>query len=119
MLLLARHLRDSGRSCDRMSILSQDGPVRDQYAAHGIRHVMTADFADYGVVIRNTIFAAAIVSPAAKFAKTVWWIHEGGNGLDHILRVPLNWPPFQDATAIVSPPDFHPDAPHRPFLGAL
>jgi glycosyltransferase involved in cell wall biosynthesis len=100
-----------------MSILSQDGPVRDQYAAHGIRHVMTADFADYGLVICNTIFAAPIVSPAAKFAKTVWWIHEGGNGLDHILRVPSDWPAFQDATAIVFQTEFQRDGLYRRFLG--
>jgi len=117
MLRLARHLRDSGRFCDTMSILSQDGPVRDQYAAHGIRHVMTADFADYGVVICNTIFAAPIVSPAAKFAKTVWWIHEGGNGLDHILRVPSDWPAFQDATAIIFQTEFQRDGLYRRFLG--
>jgi len=47
MLRLARHLRERGRSCDAMSILSHDGPLREPYAAHGIRHLITADFADY------------------------------------------------------------------------
>ena len=117
MLRLARHLRDSGRSCDTMCMLSRDGPVLEQYAALGIPHPVTADFADYGVVICNTIFTAPVVPHAAKFAKTVWWIHEGGNGLDHILHTPSDWPAFQIATAIVLQTEFQRDILYRRFLG--
>lgn len=117
MLRLARHLLERGLSCDVMSILSHDGPLREQYAALGIRHLITADFAGYGAVICNTIFAAPLVSPAAKFVKTVWWIHEGGNGLDHILGRPSDWSAFQDATAIVFQTEFQRDALYRRFLG--
>ena len=117
MLRLARQLRERGLSCDVTSILSQDGPLREQYAALGIRHLITADFAGYGAVICNTIFAAPLVSPAAKFTKTVWWIHEGGNGLDHILGRPSDWPAFHDATAIVFQTEFQRDTLYRRFLG--
>jgi glycosyltransferase involved in cell wall biosynthesis len=117
MLRLARHLRERGDSCDAMAILSHDGQLRQRYAALGIRHRITADFADYGSVICNTIFAAPIVPPAAKFARTVWWIHEGGNGLDHVLQRPSDWPAFQDAAAIVFQTEFQRDTLYRRFLG--
>jgi hypothetical protein len=117
MLRLARHLRDSGRPCDTMCMLNRDGPVLEQYAALGIPHPVTADFADYGAVICNTIFTAPVVPHAAKFAKTVWWIHEGGNGLDHILHTPSDWPAFQVATAIVFQTEFQRDVLYRRFLG--
>src|ERR1700730_3792868 len=116
MLRLALHLRDRGHSCDVMSILSHDGPLREQYATHGFRHLVTAEFTDYAVVICNTIHAAPIVSPAARFTKAVWWIHEGENGLDHILGEPSEWPAFQDAAAIVFQTEFQRDGIYRSFV---
>lgn len=116
MLRIASHLRDRGHSCDVMSILSHDGPLRAQYAAHGVRHRITAEFTDYDVVICNTIHAAPIVSPAVKFAKTVWWIHEGENGLDSIRDAPSHWSAFADATAIVFQTNHQKDNIYRSFV---
>ncbi len=98
---LARHLIERGHSCDVMAILSHDGQLRARYAALGIRHLITADFNDYDVVIANTIFAAPIVSAAAEFVATVWWIHEGENGLDDLRKAPAGRDAFEAATAIV------------------
>ncbi|HXP76490.1 MAG TPA: glycosyltransferase family 4 protein [Stellaceae bacterium] len=116
MLRVAIHLRDRGHSCDVMSILSHDGPLREQYAARGIQHRITAEFTDYDVVICNTIHAAPIVSPAAKFAKTVWWIHEGENGLDYIRDAPSAWSAFADAAAIVFQTEHQRDIIYRAFV---
>lgn len=114
---LARHLVERGDTCDVMAILSHDGPLRARYAALGIRHRITAEFKDYDVVIANTVFAAPIVSPAAKFAKTVWWIHEGENGLDSVRASPADRVAFEDATAIVFQTEHQRDGIYRPLLG--
>ena len=98
---LARHLVDRGHACDVMAILGHDGPLRARYASVRIRHRITADFKDYDVVIANTVFAAPIVSPAAKFTRTIWWIHEGENGLDDVRDLPAGRTAFEDASAIV------------------
>jgi len=117
MLRLARHLVDRGLSCDVMAILGHDGPLRARYAAHGIRHRITADFKDYDVAIVNTIFAAAIVPPAAKFTKTVWWIHEGENGLDSLRDSPADRGAFEHATAIVFQTEHQRTTIYRDLLG--
>jgi glycosyltransferase involved in cell wall biosynthesis len=117
MLRLARHLVERGDICDVMAILSHDGPLRARHASLGIRHRITADFKDYDVVIANTVFAASIVSPAAKFTKTVWWIHEGENGLDSVRASPADRVAFEDATAIVFQTEHQRDGIYRPLLG--
>jgi len=117
MFRLAIHLRDRGHSCDVMAILSHDGPLRRDYEVRGIRHRVTADFNSYDVVICNTIFAAPIVSPAAKFTRAVWWIHEGENGLDTLREGPSDWTvAFVDATAIAFQTEYQRDGIYREFL---
>jgi glycosyltransferase involved in cell wall biosynthesis len=117
MFRLAIHLRDRGHACDVMAILSHDGPLRRDYEIRGIRHRVTADFNSYDVVICNTIFAAPIVSPAAKFTKTVWWIHEGGNGLNTLRERPSDWTvAFVDATAIVFQTEYQRGGIYRQYL---
>ncbi len=115
MFRLARHLTDRGHRCDVMAILSHDGPLRAHYAALGIRHRIAADFKDYEVVIVNTVFAAKIVSAAA-FAKTIWWIHEGENGLDSVRNAPADRLAFADATAIVFQTEHQRDGVYRSLL---
>jgi len=117
LLRLARHLVEHEHSCDVMSILSHDGPLRARYAALGIRHLITADFGDYDVVIINTVFAAPIVSPAAQFARAVWWIHEGENGFDDVRDLPAGRAAFEKATAIVFQTEHQRNTIYRPLLG--
>jgi glycosyltransferase involved in cell wall biosynthesis len=117
MFRLARHLLTRGHSCDVMAILSHDGPVRAQYAAHGVRHRIAADFKDYDVAIVNTIFAAPIVPSAATFTKTVWWIHEGENGLGSVRDSPADRGAFDRATAIVFQTEHQRTAIYRDLLG--
>jgi glycosyltransferase involved in cell wall biosynthesis len=116
LLRLARHLVERGDSCDVMSILSHDGPLRARYAALGIRHLVTADFKDYDVVIPNTVFAAPIVSAAATFTKTIWWIHEGENGFEDVRDLPAGRAAFDAATAIVFQTEYQRDKIYRPLL---
>ncbi len=118
LLRLARHLQERRHRIDAMSILSHDGPLRRQYAALGIPHRITAEFTDYDVVICNTIHAAPIVSPAARFARTVWWIHEGENGLETLRGAPPAWAiAFRDASAIVFQTEHQRDGIYRSLLG--
>jgi glycosyltransferase involved in cell wall biosynthesis len=116
MFRLALHLREGGHSCDVMSILSRHGPLREHYAAHGFRHLGTAEFTAYDVVICNTIYSLPIVSPAASFTRVVWWIHEGENGLEYVFGMPPGPRAFQDATAIVFQTTFQRDSIYRSFV---
>ena len=116
MLRLARHLQARGHPCDVMAIASHDGALRREYAALGIEHRTTSDFQDYDAAICNTIFAAPIVSPAARFTRTIWWIHEGGNGLDIIRERPSDFNAFRAATAIVFQTEHQRDRLYQPFL---
>jgi hypothetical protein len=61
MLRLATHLRERGNTCDVMSILSHDGPLREQYAAHGIRHLITAELTEAAFSARFDAMLEAIL----------------------------------------------------------
>jgi glycosyltransferase involved in cell wall biosynthesis len=117
MLRLAQHLVDRGHSCDVMAILAHDGPLRARYAAHGIRHRITADFKNYDAAIVNTIFAAPIVPLAEAFTKTIWWIHEGENGLHRVRDSPADRGAFEHATAIVFQTTHQRTSIYRDLLG--
>jgi glycosyltransferase involved in cell wall biosynthesis len=114
MFKLALHLRDCGHSCDVGAIY--DGPLREEYAARSFHHLTTAAYHDYDVVICNTIFAASIVPSAAKFSKVIWWIHEGENGLGHVMREMSDLNAFRDASAIVFQTEFQRDSIYRSFV---
>ncbi|HKF73860.1 MAG TPA: glycosyltransferase family 4 protein [Stellaceae bacterium] len=116
MLRLALHLQEAGHHCDVMAMASHDGPLRQEYESHGFNHLITTEFTAYDVVICNTIFSAPIVPAAAKFKPTIWWIHEGENGIDYILKRPADVLAFRDATAIVFQTEFQRDVIYRSFV---
>jgi glycosyltransferase involved in cell wall biosynthesis len=118
MLRLARHLLARGHTCDVMAISGHHGALRHEYAALGIEHRITSEFADYDVAICNTICAATIVSSAAPFTRTIWWIHEGGNGLNIVRKQPSDWAGFRDATAIVFQTEHQRDGLYGTFLAS-
>jgi len=116
MLRLAIHLRDSGHQCSVMAMHSHDGPLRQEYESRSMRHLVTTNFTEYDVVICNTIFSAPLVSPAAKYATTLWWIQEGENGIDYILSHPAEVSAFRDSAAIVFQTEFQRDSIYRSFV---
>ncbi len=116
MLRLAIHLRDSGHQCSVMGMYSHDGPLRQEYESAGIAHLVTTNFPEYDVVLCNTIFSAPLVSRAVKHTKAVWWIQEGENGIDYVLKHPAHVSAFRDATAIVLQTEFQRDSIYRSFL---
>jgi len=118
LLKIADHLVRSGRACAVFPSRPSTGPIQAEYARRGIPVLQEAAFPDFAVAICNTIRTGFVLSMAAPYTRTVWWIREAESGLEYILRRPEITRAFRDASVVVLQHEHHRDNVYRSFLYA-
>lgn len=117
---VARFLVSRGVDVDVLSLVPAAGPLAALYREIGVGTVEKAQLKSYGLCIANTIFAAGPVAGIGPHVPTVWWIHEGDNGLDFALADPgLYRRAFAAAARVVFPAAHLKDCIYKSFIHPL
>ncbi len=103
LVYLADHLRRSGHEVSVCAALAAPGPIKEMYQQRGFPLLEPPISGRFELAICNTILTAPQLLAFPEALKTVWWIHEGSVGLDHLLRYPAHVAAFARASAIVFP----------------
>jgi glycosyltransferase involved in cell wall biosynthesis len=114
---VARHLLSRGFAVDVFPCLPTEGPLAAMYAAAGIAVVQRVKASLYRLCIANTVYSGSIVAQLGGAIPTVWWIHEGENGLETVLTdVGLYDKAFRAAARVVFPARHLADNVYRSFV---
>jgi glycosyltransferase involved in cell wall biosynthesis len=114
---VARHLLSRGCAVDVFPCLPTEGALAAMYAAAGIPVVQRVKASLYRLCIANTIYSGSIVARLGGAIPTIWWIHEGENGLETVLAdVGLYDKAFRAAARIVFPALHLADNVYRSFV---
>ncbi len=117
---IAKFLLSRGYEVSVMSVAPAPGPLTKMYLDIGVSLVDEARPAEYRIAIANTIGAGPAVSELGPRLKTIWWIHEGDNGLTAVLSDPAVYTrAFACAAAIVFPARELHDTIYRSFIYQL
>ncbi|HEX3862907.1 MAG TPA: glycosyltransferase family 4 protein [Stellaceae bacterium] len=118
LLNLAEHLRRSGHDVSVCAAQPAPGPIKEEYLRRGFAVLDPSDAGRADLAICNTVLTAPQLLALAGAMKTIWWIHEGTVGLDHLLRHPSHVEAFARASVIVFPIPHLRDAIYRSFTFA-
>ena len=116
LLRLAEHLRQTGHDVSTCAMVRRDGPIKEAYRERGFTVLEPPFSVAADLAICNTIMTAPQVVALSEKAKTIWWIHEGANGLAHLLRNPNDIAAFAQASATVFPVAYQRDSIYRSFI---
>jgi glycosyltransferase involved in cell wall biosynthesis len=116
LLKIADHLVRSGHECAVFPSRPSTGPIEGEYARRRIPVLQQAVFPDFAVAICNTIRAGFLVSMAAPYTRTIWWIREAESGLEYILERPAIVRAFHDASVLVLQHAHNRDNVYRSFI---
>lgn len=119
LLRLAEHLRRSGHAVTASAADATPGPIKLAYQKQGFTVLDPPFPANFDVAICNTVLTAPQLVELSGAMKTVWWIHEGSVGLNHLLRNPGQIEAFARASVVVFPIEHLRDAIYRSFIYAL
>jgi glycosyltransferase involved in cell wall biosynthesis len=119
LLRLAEHLRRSGHAVTVTAAVAAPGPIKLAYQNQGFTVLDPPFPADFDVAICNTVLTAPQLVELSGLMKTVWWIHEGSVGLNHLLRNPGHIEAFARASVVVFPIEHLRDAIYRSFIYGL
>jgi glycosyltransferase involved in cell wall biosynthesis len=116
LLKIADHLARSGHECAVFPGRPSSGPIEAEYARRGIPILQKAVFSEFAAAICNTIHAGPVVSMAAPYTRTIWWIREAESGLEYLLTRPTIAAAFRDASIVVVQHEHQRDNVYRSFL---
>ena len=119
LLRLAEHLRRSGHGIGVSAALPASGPIEQLYRQHGFAVLEPSAATDFDLAICNTIMTAPQLIDLSARMKTIWWIHEGSVGLEHLLREPARREAFARANVVIFPIEHLRDTIYRSFIYAL
>src|SRR5215467_10660650 len=115
-LKIADHLVRSGHECSVFPSRPSSGPIEAEYTRRGIPILEQTVFTEFAAVICNTIHVGPLVTRAAPYTRTIWWIREAESGLEYLMTRPTIASAFRDASIVVVQHEHQRDNVYRSFL---
>jgi glycosyltransferase involved in cell wall biosynthesis len=116
LLKIADHLVRSGHECSVFPGRPSSGPIEAEYTRRGIPILEKVVFPEFAAMICNTIHVGPLVTRAAPYTRTIWWIREAESGLEYLLTRPMIAAAFRDASIVVVQHEHQRDNVYRSFL---